>query len=294
MDWQQLYYFQTVARLQHFTRAAEKLSISQPALSRSIARLEEDLGVPLFERQGRNVALNRYGRVFLKRVNRALQEISEGQREIQDLISPSHGSVALAFIHTLGTNLVPDLLRRFRKSYPNIAFQLSQNITRVILDQLINAEIDFCFCSPTVTEEGIHCIRLLTEELFVIVPREHRLANQGSIDLAEIADDPFIALKQEAGLREITDRLCRKAGFVPKITFEGEEVTTIAGLVAAKLGVAIIPQITGLDMTKVALLKVNKPVCRRAIGMAWVEGRYLSPAAQQFRQFTLDYFAKPE
>ncbi len=116
MEWNQLQYFQVMARLQHFTRAAETLLISQPALSRSISRLEEELGVTLFDRQGHTVTLNRYGQVFLNRVNCAMQEISEGIKEIQHLVDPSKGSVSLGFVHSQGSNLVPDLLGLFRKS----------------------------------------------------------------------------------------------------------------------------------------------------------------------------------
>jgi len=289
MEWQQLTYFQTIARLQHFTRAAEALSISQPALSRSIARLEEELGVSLFERRGRSVFLNRYGQIFLKRVNRAMQEISDGNQEIQDLIDPEHGNVSLAFLHTLGTQLIPDLLHSFRLNYPNINFQLHQDVANPILDMLEAGEIDFCLSSPVVTRKGIQWVHLLTEELFVIVPKEHRLANRTSIKLNEIADDQFISLKKGYSVRNLTEQLCHEAGFTPKIAFEGEEVATAAGLVTAKLGITLIPDIRGLDTTKVSRLRVSQPKCRWIIGIGWMEGRYLSPAAKLFKQFVLEH-----
>ncbi len=294
MEWNQLHYFQTVANLEHFTRAAESLMVSQPALSRSMARLEEELGVPLFDRHGRTVSLNRYGHIFLKRVNRALLEIAEGQKEIQDLVNPSSGTVSLGFIHSQGTNLVPDLIGSFRKQYPAITFQLFQNTSRLILDQLEAAEADFCLCTQPAGREGIKWTELYTEKLFVIVPKEHRLANRASIKLNEVAEDPFILVKKGNGLREITDRLIREAGFTPNVTFEGEELTTVASLVAANLGVAIIPHLRGLDLKNLAELPVSEPICQRIIGMAWVEGRYLSPAARRFQEFVLAYFAQAQ
>src|SRR5690349_12115287 len=121
MELQQLKYFQTVARLQHFTRAAEELYISQPSLSRSIARLEEELGAPLFDREGRQVRLNRLGQTFLKRVERVFNELEVGQRELQDLIGPEKGLVAVAFLHTVGVRLLPLLLSAFRAEHPNIS-----------------------------------------------------------------------------------------------------------------------------------------------------------------------------
>jgi DNA-binding transcriptional LysR family regulator len=290
MEWQQLEYFQMVARMEHVTRAAEQLKISQPALSRSIAKLEEELGVPLFQRQGRTLSLNRYGEMFLKRVNRAIQEITDGKQELQDLLNPSHGTVSLAFLHTLGTNVVPDLIGSFRTVFPQVNFQLYQNNTHAILDQLERGDIDFCLSSPTVTRPGIRWLHLFTEELFVFVPNDHPMADRESIDLHEMSEEPFILLKPGYGLRSISDRLCAEAGFTPRATFEGEEVATVAGLVAAKLGVAILPDVVGVDKTKLAKVRVRTPSCRREIALAWLEGRYMTPVAKRFQEFVVDHY----
>ncbi|WP_027416751.1 LysR family transcriptional regulator [Aneurinibacillus terranovensis] len=290
MEWQQLEYFQTVARLQHMTHAAESLSISQPALSRSIARLESELGVPLFERQGRSIVLNRYGRLFLKRVNRIVKELQEGKQEIRDLLDPEYGEVSLGFLHTLGTHLIPDLIGAFRTHYPKVSFQLNQNKSLSLLEQLEAGEIDLCLVTPLETRLQIKWAKLWSEEVFIIVPAGHPIAGCESILLEELADEPFIFLKKGYGFRKITDRLCEEAGINPRVTFEGEEVHTIAGLVAAGLGIAFIPDIKELNWSKISRIRVEWPKCERVIGMAWVEGRYLSPAAKQFRQFVVDYF----
>ncbi|HUW64931.1 MAG TPA: LysR family transcriptional regulator [Spirochaetia bacterium] len=294
MEWQHLEYFQTVARLQHFTRAAEELSLSQPALSRAIARLEEEMGVPLFERKGRTVSLNHYGELFLVRVNRALTEIAKGKQEIQDLLNPENGQVSLAFLHTLGNHLIPTLLGSFRRQYPQVNFRLHQDDTEAILDMLEAGEIDFGLSSPVITRKGLRWLDLLTEELLVIVPRGHRLAGRTGVELRELADELFVMLKKGYGLRAITDQLCQKAGFTPKVTFEGDEVATVAGLVAANLGVALVPEIPGLDEAGLARLPVTRPVSRRVIGMAWKEGRYLSPAAKRFLTFVTEHSGEME
>jgi DNA-binding transcriptional LysR family regulator len=289
MEWTQLQYFQTVAKLQHFTNASNKLSISQPALSRSIARLEEELGVPLFERQGRAVFLNTYGQIFLNRVNRAIQEITMGQQEIQDLLDPLKGSISLGFIHSQGSNLVPDLLDLFRKSFPEIRFKLYQNVTNRVLDQLEAGEIDFCFCSQPLSRGDIQWVQILTEEIILIVPKDHSLAKRNSVNLKELSEENFIAFKTEVSLGEIIYRIFKEAGFTPKITFEGEEIGTVAGLVAAKLGIALIPKIR-TEIMGVAQVRVSEPKCQRVIGMAWVEGRYVSPSSQYFKEFVLGHF----
>lgn len=290
MEWNQLQYFQAVAQLEHFTRASETLSVSQPTLSRAIARLEEEIGVPLFDREGRTVSLNRYGQIFLNRVNRGIQEITDGIEEIQKLVDCSDGSISLGFLPSQGSSLVPDLLRLFRKDYPTIRFQLYQNITNNILDQLENSKLDFCICTEPYSHKNVQWIPLSTEELFVIVPKEHPLAQKSIIKLKDLSEESFITFKRELTLGEMTDGFFKEAGFIPKVTFEGEEVGTIAGLVAANLGIALIPHSKGLDMTEIAQLRISEPICQRVIGLAWIKNRYMSPAALQFREFVEKYF----
>jgi len=293
VDYQQLKYFQTVAHLEHFTRAAQELYISQPSLSRSIARLEEELGAPLFDREGRQVHLNHLGRPFLRRVERAFYELEEGRRELADLIGPERGLVALDFLHTVGAHLLPGLLSSFRGEHPQVSFRLFQNGAAVMLNQLESGDIDLCISSPLEGRIGINWANLMTEELFLAVPPGHPLAARNSVRLDEVAEEYFISLKPGYGLRTIADQLCQQAGFVPKIAFEGEEITTARGLVAAGLGVALIPAMAwqGIAGPLPVQLHVEEPVCQRTIALAWVEGRYLSAAARIFRQFVVDYFA---
>lgn len=290
MEWQQLEYFQTIAHIQHMTRAAEILSISQPALSRSVARLEAELGVPLFERRGRSIILNRYGRLFLKRVNRIMKEFQEGKQEIKDLLDPEHGEVTLGFLHTLGSEVIPDLIGSFRADFPKVSFQLNQNNSYSLLKQLELGEFDLCLVTPPGEKDEIQWIKLWSEELYVIVPHGHPLENRESILLNEIGNESFISVKKGNALRQITDQLCHDAGVVPRIMFEGEELHTIAGFVASGLGVSLIPDMKDIDQSKISRIRVSWPKCERAIGIAWMEGRYLSSAAKQFKEFVIDYF----
>lgn len=285
MDWQQLEYFKKLANVQNITRAAEELALTQPALSRSIARLEEELGVPLFDRKIRGVALNRYGAFFLEHVHRATDEITMAKQMLQDMVNPFHGTVSLGFIHTLGASYVPTLMSLFRRHFPRIQFQLVQDSTRRILAQLESGEIDLAFCSPNEKLENINAYPILQEELYLIVPRDHWLAAREEIDLHIVANEQFVLYKHESGIREVIERLCWQAGFQPSISFEGVSDATIAGLVGAGFGIALIPFIPGLDMSKISLLHVREPKCRRTIFLAWRAEAYLSPAANQFKSF---------
>lgn len=285
MEWQQLEYFQTLAKIKNFTKAAEELALTQSALSRSIAKLEEELGVPLFERKTRGVELNQYGEVFLQYVNRAMQEITLAKQELKDLIDPFHGLISLAFIHTLGSSFVPELISAFRVQYPGIQFQLVQDSTKKIMAQLESGEIDLGFCSPNNAYDPIKTLPIVDEELFLIVPKNHRLSNKQEVELQEVASEPFVTYKHESGLRDVIDHLCQEAGFQPNAAFEGVGDATIAGFVAANFGVALIPFIPGLDMDKISLLRITYPSCRRRIDMAWRTDRYMSPAVKHFIHF---------
>lgn len=287
MEWSQLEYFQVVARTQHFTQAAAELSLSQPALSRSMAGLEHELGTPLFDRQGRNVVLNSYGKVFLEYVEEALRAVQEGKERIQEMLGIARQSVSLAFLPTLGVDFVPKLVNGFYADHPDVQFHLWQNPHETVVAQLENGEIDLGLCLAPPKDSKLEWHALFSEELYVIVPSGHPLALQGSIRLADIADEPFVGLKHSTGLRNITDELFEQAGITPRITFEGEEVPTIAGLVGAGLGVSMIPNWSGLDLSSVKLLQVSAPICSRTIGLATMANRKLSDVAQRLKEHIL-------
>lgn len=293
MDLLQLKYFQVVAHMEHMTRAAEKLYIAQPSLSQSIAKLEEELGVPLFDRQGRRIHLNQFGRAFLKRVERIFRELDEGKREVADLAGLEEGSIALA---VASTQPLPDLLSGFLSRHPHVRFRLfQQQSLATVVQQLERGEIDLCVSSPPIEKPGITWVPLLTEEIFLLVPAGNPLARRGSIRLIEAAHESFIGLKPGHGLRDLMDEFCKRAGFVPDVVFEGDESATVRGLVTAGLGVTFVAAQTlphGLPEQSMVLLRIEEPVCQRTIGLAWLEDRYLSEAARRFQQFVIEYFSR--
>ena len=296
MDLLQLRYFQTVARLEHMTRAARQLYIAQPSLSQTIARLEDELGVPLFDRQGRQIQLNQFGRALLRRVERVFGELEDAKREIADLAGVERGSIALA---VLIPQVLPDLLRAFLVDHPHVDFRLfHQYSSFTVQQQLERGEIDLCITSPPIEQPGIGWMSLMNEEIYLMVPPGHRLAQRTSIDLTEVEHEPFISLKPGNTTRDLTDSFCRQAGFTPKVAFEGDEPSTIRGLVTAGLGVGFISELVMSNATvepfwkngAVIPLHIREPQCQRIIGLAWRKEHYLSQAAQQFREFLVYYF----
>lgn len=291
MEFLQLHYFQTVARLEHMTQAAKELNVSQPSLSNSIQRLEKKLGVPLFERQGRHVKLNAFGKTYLRRVERAFLELKEGERELVDMAGLDHGVVSL--LVTL-PYVLPTLLKEFLTAHPHVrVIQRQLGSALEMKQELENAEIDFCISSTPVTGTDIEWLTLVEEELCLTVPSGHRFASRTSVSLIEAAHEPFISLSSRSNFREITDGFCRQAGFEPLIAFELEEVSAIQTLVEMGLGITFtLPLSLGHRAANPATvqLKITEPYCHRTFGIAWNRKHYLSQAAIHFREFVIHFF----
>ncbi|MET9493287.1 LysR family transcriptional regulator [Streptomyces sp. NPDC006552] len=281
-----LAYFAGVARTEHVTRAAHEMQVPQSTLSRAIVRLEQDLGVDLFARHGRTVSLTPAGRAFLVPVERALGEVEKAAESVRADADPESGKVAFGFLHTMGTETVPGLLRAFRSDHPRIRFSLVQNYGEAMLERLRAGELDLCLTSPVPDAPDLVARRLDEQRLRLVVPEDHRLAARRRVRLAEAADESFVTLEPGYGLRRITDDLCAQAGFTPRIAFEGEEAETLRGLVAAGLGVALLPP-PAVPRPGVVELAVTGQRAVREIGVAWLEGHPDTPPVAAFKAFLL-------
>ncbi|MCO6006031.1 LysR family transcriptional regulator [Actinoallomurus purpureus] len=281
MDLETVRWFLAVAEHGHVTRTAAELRISQPGLSRAIARLERELGVRLFDREGRTLRLSPYGEIFRGHAERLVAEEKAARHALTQAADPGSGEVGLAFLHTQGTALVPELLRDYRREHPRVTFRLSQGSSEHIEAAVIEGRADLAITSPRPAELAWH--PLATERLRLAVPAGHRLAGRDRLRLSEAAGEPFILMRRGYGLRSITDELFRSEGIRPDIAFEGEEAATLRGLVAAGLGVAIVPP---GDPTP-GVCEVVITGARRTIGLAWVAGRTRPPVAEGFRRFVL-------
>ena len=282
--------FIAVGQQEHLTRAAETLGVPQPTLSRSMARLEEDLAVPLFSRPGRTIRLTRHGRLLLDAAERAVAILLGPLDRLAAEADPARGRVALAFLHTLGTDAVPRLLRDFRAEYPEVRFTLVQGSADALLARLLAGEVDVCLTAPLPDEPGVAVRALDEQRIDLFVPADHRLARRPSIRLAEAAGEDFVCMEPGYGLRVITDELCRAAGFAPRVAFEGEEVATASGLVGAGLGVALLPATPALLADPaIAGVRITAPKAVRTVGLAWLATDHAIGPARAFRDFALRY-----
>ncbi|MDY7993856.1 LysR family transcriptional regulator [Paenibacillus sp. SEL1] len=287
MELLQLRYFLAVARLEHVTEAARSLHVTQSSLSKTIQRLEEDLGVPLFDRTGRKLRLNEFGSRFLHRAERALFELEQGKQELSDLSSPEHGTLELA-VTTAST--LPNILREFRKKRPYIQFHVQMLTTQEMVTLLHRGEVDFCLSSPPIEGDDIECQIVFIDPILVAVPKGHRLADRSSVTLTDLRDEWFVGVKRGYGTRDLVDSVCKSEGFIPKYVYEGDEPARLSTLVEAEIGIAFIPSTARNSREHLKYLQVENHELVREIALLWQRSRYISRAALEFREVVVEYF----
>ncbi|EHR59676.1 LysR family transcriptional regulator [Saccharomonospora cyanea] len=266
------------------TRAAAELGVPQPTASRRLAALSAAVGAPLTVPAGRGIRLTRVGHVLADAAEQAVDILDHGVRRVREEIDPESGHVVLGFLHLLGRSLVPGLLRDFRADHPRTRFSLVQGSRQSIVDRITSGAIDLALVAPPPAEATLESVVLTEQELFVAVPDDHRLASRADVRMSELAGEVFVMLEHGYGLRQITDDLCAAAGFTPTVAFEGQESDTVRGLVAAGLGVALLPAFEPRPPSGVVEIPLA-PRVTREIGLAWPSDRPLPPAVATFREF---------
>ncbi|MEV5502562.1 LysR family transcriptional regulator [Nonomuraea fuscirosea] len=267
----------------HVTRAAELLGIPQPTASRRLAGLADLVGTPLVLPAGRGIRLTRAGRTLAAASARALAVVTAAAREVREDIDPGSGRIVLGFLHLLGRTLVPSLIGGFRERNPDIRFSLAQGSRQDMLRALREGEIDLVFVGPMPLDDPDLVSRpLADQEMVLTAPSSHRLAGRRRVRAEELAGEELVTLEHGYGVRQITDSLCAAAGFEPRIAFEGQETETVRGLVAAGLGVAVLPRSEQPPAGGVVEIPLDPPVSR-TIGVSWPAGERLTPAARSFR-----------
>lgn len=285
MDLRELVWFLKLAETQHVTDAAAELNITQPTLSRAIARLERKLGVPVFDRRQNRLRLNKYGEVLRAHAVRALAELDGAEHRIATLIDPSVGTVAVGFLHSLGGWLIPALLSGYKEVAPGATFELRGSAADVVIDELRNGRIDMGFVSPRPADPALRWTHVADEELFLLLPPGHRLARRKSVALTEVADEPFVGLTPQYGLRQVTDRLCAANGFTPTWAMVCTEVSTLRSLIESGLGVGIVPALpaeSAQTHSAATQIPIRGTGAVRPVGLITIDEQLRSPAALRF------------
>jgi len=286
MNLSQLYYFKKIAELEHYTKAAEELCITQPCLSYSIADLEKELGAPLFYKKGRNIKLTQYGEMFLARVTKSLNELEKGRQEIEERISPDKGRITVAHISSMNSSYMPFLMRRFYEDpgHMNIKLEFVERPTKKIVEALKARKVDVGFGSkPEDAEVDSHPV--YEEDMVLIVGKSHPLANRMEISLKETEDLEYITYEEHCGIRSCIDKVFEQAGIQARIVRELEDNAMITGMVSAGLGIAVVPRKYGHEYYNVKSLEIIGVETKRTMYMMWLRGDYQSPACKRFIQF---------
>lgn len=283
-----------VAELGQVGAAADELGISQSALTRRVQRMERALGASLFNRVGRRLVLNTRGEAFVVQARKMLAAERVGWDMVSRLMDPERGTVRLDFMHSLGTWMVPDLVKAYRAQHPNVDIRLHQGAAQELVGRVVAGESDLALVGPrpalpeaaepaTSAQVGWHQIE--RQRLGLAVPEGHWAAGRAEVGIAEFREEPFIGMLPGYGTRMLLDALADSAGFSPRLVFESMELTTVAGLVAAGLGSALLP----LDdpYLQVGNLVPLQPPAYRELGLVWRQGDEAPPVAQ-FRDFIVE------
>jgi DNA-binding transcriptional LysR family regulator len=247
-DLRQLRYFVAVAEELSFTRAALRLHLSQPPLSQQIQSLEQDLGVRLLDRTKRSVALTEPGRIFLEQARQILAKVDEARSQAVASAAGYSGQLRLAYTVSVSFHpAMPQALLRFGQIAPNVRLQLSEMYTKPQFAALLAGQIDVGFVRDEPTHapatRGLRLIMIDREPLLLALPSGHPMANRNSLRLAEVAGDAFVAQPRELAstLYDRLVKLATRAGFQPSITQHAQQINGLLALVAAGLGLALVP-----------------------------------------------------
>lgn len=243
MELRHLHYFIVVAEELHFSRAAQRLCISQPPLSQQIRDLEDELGVKLFERTKRQVHLTEAGKVFLERSYGVLAQLEQAIAVTQQIGRGEVGRLAIGFVDTAMYTVLPEILKVFRAQFPAVELRLHELTTAQQIQALHHKQVDIGIVRSAISEQSLSVECFLPESLVLALPQNHPFSAQTKVSLSTLASESFILFPANMGpvFYEQIMNMCQQAGFRPKVAQEAVQMQTIVGLVAAGLGVAIVP-----------------------------------------------------
>jgi DNA-binding transcriptional LysR family regulator len=288
MNLQQLEYFKKIAETENFTTAATLISVSQPALSKAISKLEDELKVPLFERNKRNVTLTPYGKTFLKHVDLALMQIDKGIEELQYMINVQEDNISISSTYCIGTYFMPYIISGFLSISPDTKFEFNYQTTPNILKDLKQNKISLGFYEKF---DGLHkhseieSIPVKKEKYVLIVAKNHALAKETEVSLKDLKDESFIVY-----CNENKDKMLSYSEFInytPKISIQPSEISMLGGLVAAGAGITIVPNTPLINTSTLSIVNIKENIGYKTIYMGWLKNSLMSSNTLKFKDYIL-------
>lgn len=283
MDIQKLRYFHTTAKLEHITRSSEVLHISQPSLTQAIHSLEDELGVPLFQRRGRRIALTEYGTYLKKRLDTLLPEFDNLTIEMDEMKRSFTRRVRLNIL--AASSFVINSIMEYRKKNPEVIFEFEQNEAKYNCDILITTN-----GMSTDTENKYHHRCVKKENIYLAVPKESRYAELPFVELKDVKDESFIMLSNTRLFGAICNRYCSMAGFYPKIIFESDSPIAVQNMISVGAGIAFWPEYSWgkLHNESLTLVPISEPICQRYLIVEHYQRHPKSVYAEDFYNFLIE------
>ena len=289
MHLQQLKFFVTVAQYEHFSKAAEALDISQPALSTAIKKLEDELGVPLFERHGRNIRLGVYGKAFLDKILPAIRQIDGAVSYIQEMKQSAGNKVTIVAPPLYS---FPSMMSMLRQEFPNITIHNIDCPYNKIYQLLVSSAIDFCILARPIATEGIDSAILTEDELVMLVPKTHRFSHHSRMPLSAFAGEQFADYSAAAAIQSERENFCRAAGFQSHVAYEGRTLYDLIDAVRCSGCVALLPYrvLERYHLGDTKVIFISSPECKSNLYLYWKSGRSERPIAREVRHAVLTHF----
>lgn len=297
MTLQQLRCFLIMAEVLHYTKAANQLYISQPSLSYALSELEKELGVPLFERKGNRTCITKYGESFMPYVKQIFSTLDDATARLYEMLDASSGKISLGYVYSISFDFVPRILEKFYADRGNsrITFDFFQGLHYVMIEKLKSASLDLIF-SADPNDKTIMGVPVFNQELFVVVPDDHRLARQEEVSLSDVKDEPLVSIGgTTSNIRNHLVKCFEKIGARPIIAGEVAECIAMSALVRAKLGIAVTPLSPTFEGGSLKVLRFReeeRDAMKRKIYLLWLKDRQLEPSVKRFRDFIINQAAQ--
>jgi DNA-binding transcriptional LysR family regulator len=278
--------FVAVAELNSFRAAADSIHLSQPALSRRVEKLENALGVKLFERTTRSVNLTAVGRDFSRKARSLLDDLESSLLSMHEVAASQLGEVVIACVPSAVYYFLPKVLKEYHEQYPKIRVRIIDDSANAVLESVARGEADFGINIIGTQEPEIDFQAILTEPFVAACRRDHPLAKKRKVTWAELSQYDFLTVDKSSGNRLLVDLALTNTNARPSWCFEAKHVSTLLGLVEAGLGVAVVPRLAmpqGEHAT-LAMVQLVEPTVDRTVGLIHRRGRELPPMARKLYQ----------
>jgi LysR family hydrogen peroxide-inducible transcriptional activator len=282
MEFHQLRYVCAIAETGSFSRAAERCQIAQPSLSQQILKLEEDLGVRLFDRLGRSVRLTEAGRAFLPHARSILGQMDSARSSVADKSADVRGSVCVGVIPTIAPYLMPRYTAAFAKKYAEAKLRIVEETTPVLVASLRDLSVDIAILALPLRHKDLEVFPLRTEPLFAVLPKEHPRANNESLALKDLRGETFVMLRDGHCFRDLSIAACTHARVTPRIAFESGQFSSLFGMVAAGVGISLAPEMAVDRNAGCRYVRLSDARATRTVVAAVLRGRSFNRVQQAF------------